>query len=198
MAELSVAQFHAHFAREANEAYRQRVTDLMFGLADMAEQRTRANIKDRMSMRSRQLLTSVRSDVDVQPSELTATLEVGGDHQGLRVPYARIQEEGGTIVAKDKALAIPVGGALTGPPGHEQARAPSPRLIPHLEWKPTKGNKSVGVLVNRHTGELFFVLVRKVTIQPKWYARDAMQSIVAEMPQAIEELVSVTLTPGEA
>ena len=47
-----------------------------------------------------------------------------------------------------------------------------------------KGN-TVGLLVNRDTGAVWFVLVRQVRISPKHYARDAAAEVAARVPAAL-------------
>jgi len=168
------------------DALRQRILDEMLALADTAEATTRRLIAERLTVRSRQLLTSTRAQLEVEPDVLTLRVRVGGDYEGLRVPYARIQEEGGAVKARGKALAIPVGPALTGDPGREVPRAPSPRLVPRLRWAPAaKRGNTVGLLVNRDTGAVWFVLVRQVRISPKHYARDAAAEVAARVPAAL-------------
>jgi hypothetical protein len=101
---------------------------------------------------------------------------------GPAARYAGIQEHGGVIVPKRaKALAMPVGGALTaaGVP-----RWASPRDYPgELRFVP--GHRGIGVLVDANTGEVLWRLLRKVVIKPRHYLRDAM---LEELPRTARTL----------
>jgi|GEM_PF-4668691 len=186
--EISLHEFRVNLEREASQGFLDGLGIFMDAAADEFEERVRTNIEARFSMRSRALWSSVRSDIEGTSDQVQVTLEVGGEHEGLRVPYAHIQEEGGIIRAKDKLLTIPLSPALTGPEGREQPKYPRASLAPYLEWRPvgddgTDGPR--GVLVHAQTGEVWYVLTPKVEITGKYFVRDAVESVKAELPDQL-------------
>lgn len=159
---------------------------LMLDVARQGEDRTARNITNRLTMRSQKLLRSVRVDVAETDGALQVTWAVGTTD--LRVRYARLQEEGGVVKpVKGKFLAIPQEPAMTGPGINKY---PEVRRAPHLYFRKTEKG---GVLVNRHTGEVWYVLVRKVTIPARHYLRDAITETVKDLPAAINAVVVDTM-----
>lgn len=164
-------------------------TTLAMATADL-EDRARTNIRERMRERSRALLTSVRREMTtLDGGEMAGTVSVGGKWQGLDVPYARLQEYGGTVVpVRAKYLAIPVGPALN---SVGLAKYKSPRDAPQLQFvQSLKGNPLLVKLTKGAKGEppsveVWYVLRRSVKLPARRYLRDAWTSIVAELPDRL-------------
>jgi hypothetical protein len=88
-------------------------------------------------------------------------------------------------------LAIPVGPALT-PAG--VPRFPSPRDVAGLRFQPIRGG-SAALLVKdigrrRGRSEIWFHLVRSVTIKPKHYMRDTGEAMAAAFPAVLSERIA--------
>lgn len=183
MADIGLREYAVHLRQVPAELER-RLHQLLLDVADEGEQRTRQTIMQRLTARSRSLLTSVRVDVVDDQGGIKVTWAVGGDYQGLRVRYARIQEEGGVVKpVRGRLLAIPQAPALTGPGINKY---PEVRRAPHLYFQPTKNG---GLLINRHTGEVWYVLVPKVTIKAKHYLRDSISETVKGLADRIDGAV---------
>ena len=190
---ISFQQLRASFEENARQLH-----GLVAGVAHATggkiEDRARANVQARLTMRSRELWASIRTEVDDQHHGLVELRALaGGTWNGLRIAYARIQEEGGLVLpVHAKVLAIPVGPALTGP---GVARYPSarmaPNLVPIIPSEP-RGNL-VGWLVNKDTGETWYLWLRSTLIKGVHYLRDAVQSVHAELGEELQRLLSHVL-----
>lgn len=168
------------------------LAELLDSTADQLEGRTRDLIEARLTMRSRALLTSVRSDVEVSDGRALLTLKVGGDYQGLRVLYAAIQEDGGVIEKSRGALAIPLPVAQNGP---GIPRYPDVKRTPHMELVWPEGS-AFGWLQHMRTQEPWYLLVRRVTIKPKHFARDAFNEVVGGFPDQLQAAFGAALGGG--
>lgn len=100
-----------------------------------------------------------------------------------RLPYASIQDAGGTIRAKRrKYLAIPLDGI---PRGMGPRQYPTP-----LEFRPSR--KGGGVLVDS-TGKPRYALKRQVRIRGTGYVRTALDRLEAQMGDIADgELITAT------
>lgn len=203
MSTVSLGEFRAHLEEMARYGLRDQVVVAAYAGAEEGEELVMANIRARLQRHSGKLLTSVRSEVEESPDHVTFRILAGGEHEGLRVPYAWAQEEGGTIVSKRPGgfLAIPVGPALT---GDEQPRYPTARMTPHMVFvKPGEelvsgGQADKALLINKHTGEVWYVLVPSVTLEGQHYMRDAIQTLESQIPEALAGLWARVLLPGQA
>ena len=145
-----------------------------------AEAEAKQNATTRLNVRTGRLRASIRSTVEQVSGDLAIVLRAGTD--GGAVPYARIQEEGGTIrPKKGKYLKIPVGPALTGagvsrlPPG----RSGDFRFVPTPRG---------GVLVGRD-GKVWYVLRREVRIPARPYLAPALAAAAPRLAASLDRLV---------
>lgn len=152
----------------------------MGGALEALEAGASANIQSRLTMRSRELLTTLRSTLEVGEDTVTGTTLVGGKVGGLDVAYARLQEEGGTIKpVKGKYLMIPIDSGLTGP-GIPKYR--SVRQMPYAQWQPLHGQGKVHYVVyDRRNLEVYFLAVTESTVPGKHYLRDAHSEVAATL-----------------
>lgn len=160
-------------------------------VALMIERAAKENATTSPRVRSGRLRNSIAGSYDLGLEDVVISVTAGRARSGQDVVYARIIEEGGTVVPKNgKFLAIPVGPALT---SAGVARFPSPRDVPDLRFQPIRGG-AMGLLVKDYPGarggrgarsEVWYVLVRSVYIRPRAYlfrARESMES------RALQEL----------
>ena len=145
-----------------------------------AEAEAKQNATTRLNVHSGRLRASIRGTVEQVSGDLAIVLRAGTD--GGAVPYARIQEEGGTIrPKKGKYLKIPVGPALTGagvsrlPPG----RSGDFRFVPTPRG---------GVLVGRD-GKVWYVLRREVRIPARPYLAPALAAAAPRLAASLDRLV---------
>ncbi len=162
---------------------------VMLGATKELEEGARANLTARLRERSRALLTSLRRTVRLVDGDVVGEVSAGGNVAGLRVPYARIHEYGGTIVpVRGEYLAIPVGPALN---SIGRARYESARQAPGLTFLTSrKGNL---LLVKTKPGkeggepgiEVWYVLRRSVTLPARRYLRDAQAVVIESLPDRL-------------
>ena len=147
------------------------------------------NVRRRMKVRSGRLWSSIRSEVRSTNTGLDVRLMAGGATADGQVRYARIQEKGGTVKpTRATFLTIPLGPAKT-PAGN--SRYSSARDAPNLTLAITGGGQYM--LVNKDTGEPWYLLRRQVKIKPKWYLRDAMRTAAKKMPAEVRRAFKLTL-----
>lgn len=147
-----------------------------------AEAQAKQNATSKLNVRTGRLRASIRGTVEQDGGGGFSIVLRAGTPDGGAVPYARIQEEGGTIrPKKSRFLKIPVGPALT--------RAGVPRLPPRrgaggdgLRFVPRGAG---GVLV-APDGQVWFVLKRSVTIPARPYLRPALEAV---QPRLADDLV---------
>lgn len=166
------------------------VETMELATADLAA-RARQNVSERLKERSRSLLSSVRHELAEENGEVHGIVSAGGSWQGLEVPYARLQEYGGTVLpVKGKFLAIPVGPALNsiGLAKYRSARdAPGLVYVQSLKGQPllvklVKGQKGEAPRV-----EVWYVLRQSVTLPARRYLRDAWSAVLAELPARLAD-----------
>lgn len=166
------------------------VETMELATADLAA-RAQQNVSERLKERSRSLLSSVRHELVEAHGEVHGIVSAGGSWQGLEVPYARLQEYGGTVLpVKGKFLAIPVGPALNsiGLAKYRSARdAPGLVYVQSLKGQPllvklVKGSKGEAPRV-----EVWYVLRQSVTLPARRYLRDAWSAVLAELPARLAD-----------
>jgi hypothetical protein len=108
-------------------------------------------------------------------------------------PRARIQDEGGTIFAKAKKLAIPVGAGRSLPVGT------GPRQVTGLELIPRPGKAPLLARV-KQDGSLvpYFVLLSSVTLKGRDYLEPASQRSEPVVAEILDEVVQGNIDQAEA
>lgn len=148
----------------------------------------------RMRRRTGDLLRSIVGRVESSGSTLDVVIGVRRD-----LGYPWLQEQGGKITPKrGKFLAIPTGPALTGAGVH---RYSSPRDVPGLRFQAIRGG-AMGLLVRdvpgrRARSEIYYILVRSVTIRPKRYLLDAATEARAGLPERLRARLQAVIQGGE-
>lgn len=171
----------------ASREIREQVAIEAKGTALTAEARAKMLATERLKVRTGRLRGSIAGLVEDEPAAFLVRLRSD-------VPYARVQEEGGTIrPRRGKFLAIP--NSLT---GAGVSRYASPRDVPGLRFVPTRGGAS-GMLV-RDVGrgksariEVMFWLVRQVTLKPKRYLADGLDQAAQGLTDRLARRVVAAL-----
>ena len=141
------------------------------------------NLTTRRRVRSGRLYASVRSEVKSTRGGIDVHLMAGGTDGRGSIRYARIQEEGGTVrPRRAKFLTIPLDPAKY-PSG--VSRFKTARDAPNLTLAVSAAGQYM--LVNKDTGEPWYLLRRRVKIKGKHYLRDAMRKAAGLMPPAVSE-----------
>lgn len=145
------------------------------------------NARERLSVRTGQLSRSIRMTVEESGEGVTVTLTAD-------TPYARIQEEGGTVrPVNRKYLRVPLGPALTGAgvdrlPTSLYTSAPDKFFV-------AKSRKGTLLLRDRETGEPWYALIKgPVTVAPKFYLRDAATEAVRGWVETVGGSVASRVT----
>jgi hypothetical protein len=164
-------------------------------LGEQLRTKASANISARLKERSGALLRTVRPEVEVSGDTLTVRLLAGGDYQGLRVPYARLQEYGGTVLpVRAKHLAIPVEHGLT---DRKTPKYASPRQMPFAAFRPARpGSTARWIVYDKRNGQVFFVLVTHSVIPEQRYLRDAMDDVVRTVPEQLAQMAAQLVVGG--
>lgn len=162
------------------------------------EGRAKDNITARMFQRSGHLRRSIAASAEDVGTDVYLHLRAGGTtSQGRSVVYARIQEEGGVIRPRNaKYLRIPLKPART--------RAGSDRYATPLRI--TGAGQFVCVLVNNRlflykvtdqgnkSQKPWYVLTKgPITVRPRYFLRDARDSVARELPGRIQEAVAMAV-----
>lgn len=154
-----------------------------------AEARAKRLATERLRVRTGRLRGSIRGSSEAEgDGAILVRLRAGGDPS---LPYAAIQEFGGTIRARKRFLAIPTGAAKT---AAGVSRYASPRDVAGLRFVPLRGG-SRGMLV-RETGgrqEVMYWLVPSVTIRGKRYLGDAMDQTAVGLGERLAARVAAAL-----
>lgn len=181
MGEISIDELASRLHRTANGRMTAILLKAATGAAADLETYAQANIRSRLTERSRSLVNSVRTEIQPADPDVLVQLLAGGDWQGIKVPYARLQELGGFVLpVKGKYLTIPQKAALTGP-GIPKYR--SVRDMPFAAFRPVKtGGKVKWLVVDKRNKTVWYALVTDVTIPGRHYLRDALNEVVRTLP----------------
>lgn len=147
------------------------------------------NATRRLRVRTGMLRASIAGRAESQGQDVIVTLAGGGMGQRGPVPYAGVQEFGGTIrPRRGKYLAIPVGPALT---RAGVARYVSPRDVPDLRFVRVGQHALLAKPSGRGGKRLtpWFWLVRQVRIRPKHYLTDARDRVARELPDSLSAAI---------
>ena len=151
--------------------------------------------------RSGNLVNSIGSKVHLGNQDIRVVVSAGGIGGRGGVPYARIQEYGGTVRAKPgKFLRIPLSPART---KAGQARYPGPlrQVAPDL-FRVIRAKSGDLFLFKRYKrkgylGKPWYKLVKSVKIRPKFYLTNAVDRAVSEAPDALGDLVVKEIISGD-
>lgn len=136
-----------------------------------AEAQAKRNATDRLRVRTGRLRSSIQSQVEEAGGGVRVVVQAGD----AEVPYARIQEEGGTITPRNaRFLAIPVGPALT---SAGVSRFASPRDVQGLHF-------AKGTLKDQQ-GQTWYILKQSVAIKGRRYLGDAVDVAVEKLPERV-------------
>ena len=184
MTTLTPKQFARAIKKAGRELVHQEISRTMTMAALDTEARAKLNATNLLRVRSGRLRNSIVSHALFNAAGPNSGWELilkAGNTNDVR--YARIQEEGGTIRAKNaKFLAIPLdpGPAVT---GAGVSRYSSPRQVPGLH---VQGRGQRLRLVDGE-GRTWYVLRRSVNIKPKLYLRRALDHTEANLPRPLAQ-----------
>ncbi len=137
-----------------------------------AERQSKLLATRRLNVRSGRLRGSIRGFVRTVSGKLEIGVQAGGDR---RIPYARIQELGGQVRARNaRYLAIPLSAAKT---KAGVSRFASPRDVDGL-FSLNLGGRLFLVKKDRDALVFMYVLKRSVTIRGKHYLRDGLLTAI--------------------
>ncbi len=157
-------------------------------LALEAQQRAAANARTRMRTRTGRLRGSIRGEVRDGDHGPEMVLRAGSK----TVPYAPIQEEGGTVTAKGGGyLRVPLDPALT---AAGVDRFPGPLRVSgagrfHVRGLGPGGGPPLYLFRSDQDGPAWYRLQKSSTITGKWYLRDAFHEAAERFPVAVAEAV---------
>lgn len=155
----------------------------------VAEGTAKTLLTSRKRTRSGRLRSSIRHTVEERGGQLELVLEAGGGPE--RVQYARLQELGGTVRAKNaRNLAIPISPAVLTPAGVSRYR--SPRDVPEeLSFMVSRNGHKL--LVNKETGEPYYVLKKQVTVGAGHFLRDGIRAGRKAMDPLVRQAVTTAV-----
>jgi|APSaa5957512622_1039677.scaffolds.fasta_scaffold41331_2 hypothetical protein len=176
----------------------------MLLVALVAEREGKLNATRSMGVRTGRLRASIAGRLKEENGMLVVRVSAGGEAPQTRdllegssnpetprdgagpVPYARIQEEGGTVVpVRRRWLRIPLGPAKTaaGVDRYPTSLYDFGAGLFHVRrWRDGR----LG-LHHNETGEPWYVLKSSTTIKPKRYLRRAVDKAVERIPEAIRD-----------
>lgn len=161
--------------------------------AGRAETEAKARVGDVLNTRSGRLRGSIAGRVVKRDGYVNVMLTAGGG--GDDVKYAAVHEygaEGANAIRpkKGKFLTIPVHPELKTAAG--VGRVPSARDIPGLTFAQSLGGQPV--LLHRLTGEVWYLLRKRVEIPARPYLAPSMKEIQSRMIPEVEDLLRRELT----
>lgn len=191
MATQTPDEFRASLRRAGQTTFAQSLARKAAGLALFAEGEARKNATSRLRVRSGNLRRSIAGTVEAGLGSSRVVLSAGGRIEGGgEVPYAATQEYGATIRPKRvKWLAIPneVARYPSGAAMYQTARDyPNPLTFVHLG-----GPRAM--LWDPKLGVAAYALLKKVTIKPKWFARDAIRATERQVEPGTASVLSDSL-----
>tara|TARA_Y100000593_G_C4290178_1_gene327829 strand:- start:1120 stop:1722 length:603 start_codon:yes stop_codon:yes gene_type:complete len=155
-------------------------------LALKAQQGAVNRLSQRNKTPSGHLKRSIAGKVKSRFDGFDVVLRAGGRHGGTDVRYARIQDQGGTIVPRSAQwLTIPVHKSLFTPGG--ASRYASPRLLAvPLRFQLGK-SAGTALLISKENGEIYYVLKKSVTLKGTRYLSDTVTEIQGMVPAAAQD-----------
>lgn len=197
----------------ASGALQQRVASALVNTALDAEAEAKRRVTGKvgpgLKVRTGRLRASIAGSVRTSGSGVRVQVQAGGrspNKDQLKadttsapgtVRYARIHEEGGTITAKDKLLAIPVHKSLFTAAG--RPRYAGPRSIKTLDV--AVGKKSgLPYLYDTTIGRFpaMYLLRKSVNIPPRPYLGPGLRTAALQMDSDIYEAIESLLEGGPA
>lgn len=197
MATLTPEQFAEELHRAGESEFARIIKAKAIRIGFHGEAEAKKNIRNRLRKRSGNLIKSPTGRVLPWASGVQVELSGRPRSGGEPPPYLMTQEEGATIRPKKKKwLAIPnewiFKGAQAAP--YQTARDyPNPLQFVHLE-----GGRAM--LWDAKEEKSAYSLLKKVTIKPKWFMRDAFKSMQLRIPMEFDDAMQAALgfTVGRA
>jgi hypothetical protein len=159
------------------------------------EAAAKVNAKTRMGQPTGRLAASIAGVTREKPGGVESAVGSGSDHARAPVVYARIQELGGEVRPKrGKYLAIPIGAARLPRGGAVYSTArldPTPMAF-------VRSLKGQPLLVDAATAEPRYLLRTLVRIRPKFYLRDAVETIAPQLEGSLVSLLARVLGGSES
>lgn len=179
-------EFAARLAREGGAGvFLERLRRHLIKVSLRAEAGAKVNVVQRFKSMGG-LVNSIEGKVAKSDGDLAVVLSA-------KKPYARIQEQGGTIRPRSRQwLAQPVGPART---RAGRNRRTSPRQFPGLFFRMSK-HAGKALLMDSASGQVYFVLHKSITLKGRHYLEDALKVAAGELPGDLAELVQVLEKPA--
>ena len=173
-----------------------RLRKLMKALASDGESALKTSyVSSGLGKRTSNLFNSLASSALSAEQGLGVELRAGGRTKtGARVPYAAIQEFGGTIKGRPY-LRVPLQAAKT-PTGVDRFASPLRETGAGLFHLVEANGKLFLFRTDEEDGPPWYVLQRTSTIRARPYMRPAMRKLQRRVPNDLRELVTVSITGG--
>ena len=189
---ITLEDFERRLAEAGGGALRRLTRETLQRAAKEAERAAKLRVTggNPLHTRSGRLRSSIRSGIRGPTAQgfLEGYLQAGGTSSRGQVKYARIHEEGGTIVPKNKKfLTIPVGPAKT---GASVARV-SARQVPGLAY--VQSLKGQPLLAHQDTGAVWFILRKRVEIPKRPFLAPSIRDAAKQLPAALAPLLARSL-----
>jgi|TARA_Y100000289_G_C3908311_1_gene143186 phage gpG-like protein len=192
MADLTPAEFAEIMRRSSKGTIIKTLNRFAIKKAARAESYAKREAGSVLNVRSGRLRASISAKaVSEGRSTVGILLQAGGRSKG--VSYARIHEDGGEIKPKtSKFLTIPVHDSLT--TGSGVARYASARDVPGLAF--AQSRKGQPLLVHQVTGEVFYLLKKRIRIKKRPYMKPAIDRVQREIGRELKPLISSRVRHG--
>lgn len=188
MAEITVEEFTDRLRKVSKGQFLQKLHKIAVKNAAKLETNAVENASRVLTARTGHLAQSIQARVIPTGSGLDIELRAGGGDKNVK--YAAVHEYGATIKPrKAKFLTIPVHDQLKTASG--DARYPSARDVPGLTF--AQSLKGQPLLVHQMTGEVWYLLRKKVEIPPRPYLKPAMDKMEKRLVPQVSKLLGGVL-----
>ena len=197
----------ANMLNRASGELRHHIASELVRTAMRAEREAKLRVTNggftRLNVRTGRLRASIAGEVRHAPDAIEVVVAAGGDspnpEQLIRnttsnpgaVRYARIHEEGGDIrPTRSRYLTVPVHASLFTAGGRQ--RYASARDVPDLTYGETSAGQPL--LVHENSGEVFYLLRRKVSLPARPYLAPAIRTASIAMDEHVFSALRKVLT----
>jgi len=196
----------------ASKQLRKHVASELVKTAFRAEREAKLRVtgggSTRLNVRTGRLRASIAGRVNIEGDTIEVSLVAGGVSPAKKqkiksrtsspgaVRYARIHEEGGSIKARGKLLAIPIHSDLFTAGGKQ--RYAGPRDVPNLVFAISKAGKPFLFDKFKGTSEAYYLLRERVDIPARPYLAPGLRTAAIQMDNDVYRAIENLLSPNPA